>query len=676
MRTAIARERPLPAACMAVVVAATGLLMALPLSGARAQPNDADPPVGVAAYDSGTVVLSDEHGACPRPLITNGHRPISFSPDGQHLLTAVSDTIGIVNLVTGDLILYEVEARDTNDVGLLVGPDAWSDDSGRVAIKAGPDLVIVPSDGTPATVTPLSGAYASGAPGWAGDTLVVGTIVNGSSGSEFELWSLPADGTEASVVYEDTGHLINEVIGTADGTVIMQNSIRAQLSIGHLDGSTPVARFSGQVFGMALSPNEELLAFAASDQSETAALYLLGLTSPTPGRLVEEVWAGYDSTTPSWVGDRIAVRLPSPSFDVTLLDPDSGERFRVHAPAEDPSLAVGALHPDVSVGCRIDAGRITDTHHEYAHDAAIQFSVETWPDDQAEHVVLARQDDFADALAGSVLLGDGPLLYPQTNTGLDGFVRAEIDRVLGGDGLVYLLGGPAALSDDIDLDLRSAGYQTRRLAGPSRIETAIAVAQEAVGTGPAADVAVARAYGTPDNPTAAWADSIAAGGWAAATGTPIVITPSDTLHPALADFLDRHAVERTLVLGGSAAISETVVDQLPDPHRLAGTNRAGTAVSIADGLLGPVSAAVVFDGYANEGWAYGLAAASFAASTNAAMILTNHDTLPPASQAWLGRCDAPDLFVWAANGPFASTVDGPVISDSLLTTIAGVRQGC
>jgi hypothetical protein len=96
---------------------------------------------------------------------------------------------------------------------------------------------------------------------------------------------------------------------------------------------------------------------------------------------------------------------------------------------------------------------------------------------KAKGVVLARGDAFPDALAGGPLAGyvDGPLLLSPSNA-LPAEVRAEIDRVLGGSGTVYLLGG--TLSSSINNALRSAGYQTKRLAGANRYETAIAIARE------------------------------------------------------------------------------------------------------------------------------------------------------------------------------------------------------
>ena len=82
---------------------------------------------------------------------------------------------------------------------------------------------------------------------------------------------------------------------------------------------------------------------------------------------------------------------------------------------------------------------------------AIQSSWAEFGDGQAGAVVLARSDAFPDALAGTPLAAaaHAPLLLTPP-TGLDDRVRAEIARVLAPGGAVYLLGGPSALSPDVE----------------------------------------------------------------------------------------------------------------------------------------------------------------------------------------------------------------------------------
>ena len=120
------------------------------------------------------------------------------------------------------------------------------------------------------------------------------------------------------------------------------------------------------------------------------------------------------------------------------------------------------------------------------YETAVCVSYWTWYDHddpqapaKAKAVVLARGDIFPDALAGGPLAAyrQGPLLLT-TPTSLRPEVKSEIERVLAPGGLVYLLGGTASLANGIRDELQQAGYQTKRLAGSNRYETAIAVAEE------------------------------------------------------------------------------------------------------------------------------------------------------------------------------------------------------
>jgi hypothetical protein len=122
------------------------------------------------------------------------------------------------------------------------------------------------------------------------------------------------------------------------------------------------------------------------------------------------------------------------------------------------------------------------------YETAVCVSYWTWYDhddpgapvtSKATAVVLARGDIFPDALAGGPLAAytGGPLLLT-TPSSLRPEVKSEIERVLAPGGLVYLLGGTNSLSNGIRDQLQQAGFQTKRLAGSDRYETAIAVAEE------------------------------------------------------------------------------------------------------------------------------------------------------------------------------------------------------
>lgn len=313
--------------------------------------------------------------------------------------------------------------------------------------------------------------------------------------------------------------------------------------------------------------------------------------------------------------------------------------------SNDPDDSNNSASVDVIV-------RRLDSFAQSLIDAAIQASRDRFPgggfaggdgdvQTQASHVVLARVDVFADALAGSVLTGDAPLLFT-TGGVLDNDTAQEIRRVLPGGGTVYLLGGEAALSGAVEAAVQAFGYTPVRLAGPSRIETALAVADEARTLFGGTDVGIARAFGTEGNETAAWADSVTGGGWAADTGTPIVLTPTASLHPAVAAWVEANAPMERVVLGGTAAISEAVATAVNATDRVAGDERAGTAVAISRELRGVEPdgsrSYLLINGFDDDGWGYGMIAAGISADTGAPVLVTQTNTAPPATEAEVDSC--------------------------------------
>jgi putative cell wall-binding protein len=244
----------------------------------------------------------------------------------------------------------------------------------------------------------------------------------------------------------------------------------------------------------------------------------------------------------------------------------------------------------------------------------------------AEHAVLARSDVFPDAMAGGPLAGTGGPLLLGSSDRLDPAVRSELERVLPEHATVYVLGGDAAISDDV-VEALEERWTVERLAGPERTATAAKVAEVVRARSGATTVMLARAG--PDD-AAPWADALAGGAYGAKEGIPVLLTPTDTLAPPTRAALK--GVERTIVLGGVAAISAEVAQQTPNPRRIGADERTGTAVAIAEQLWGRTKGAkddkvLVGDAYAQGAWVRALAASPFAAREQAPLLLTSSTTL-------------------------------------------------
>lgn len=167
-----------------------------------------------------------------------------------------------------------------------------------------------------------------------------------------------------------------------------------------------------------------------------------------------------------------------------------------------------------------------------------------------------------------------------------------------------------------------------RLAGDDRIATAVAVAARAFPDGaPVALLARADAY----------PDALAGSPLATALGGPLLLNPSDTLHPLVREELRRLGVDQVVLLGGQAAQSEAVADALAaEGHavrRVSGGNRFATAVAVADEVtaLGPSNEVVVVEGAdpdPTRGFPDALSAAGLAASQGMPILLTTTEQLP------------------------------------------------
>lgn len=105
----------------------------------------------------------------------------------------------------------------------------------------------------------------------------------------------------------------------------------------------------------------------------------------------------------------------------------------------------------------------------------------------------------------------------------------------------------------------------------------------------------------------------------------MLVTPSDRLHPDTAAALGSIGPEFIEVLGGEAAIPNDVVAALPDDHpgRTAGSTRDETAKLIAlthDSSGIDNGRVAVIDGWSEDAWGYGLAAAGLASDAGAAVV--------------------------------------------------------
>ena len=253
-----------------------------------------------------------------------------------------------------------------------------------------------------------------------------------------------------------------------------------------------------KAFGAASIPlnTSTSLSFTITNPNSGTSLSGLGFTDTLPAGLVVAtpngltgscgggtITATAGSGSVSLSGAALAVSA-SCSFLVNVTGTTSGAQ---HNSVTATSTEGGVSSPataDLTVASAAATPLPTRIFGATAIDTAIAVSQTGFPTDgSAGAVVLARSDFFSDALTGGPLAAKvgGPLLItPGTpvSSSLDPRVLAEIQRVLPTGKTVYILGGTAALSSNIDTALTNAGYVVKRVQGANEFATAVAVANQ------------------------------------------------------------------------------------------------------------------------------------------------------------------------------------------------------
>ncbi len=253
----------------------------------------------------------------------------------------------------------------------------------------------------------------------------------------------------------------------------------------------------------------------------------------------------------------------------------------------------------------------------------------------AKAVVIARADDFADALAGTpfaVKVG-GPLLVTG-KASLDVRVREEIRRVLAATGDVYVLGGGNAVSTVVVDGITSLGFNPVRIAGTDRFDTAMRIAEQ---FGAPTLVLLCSGLSFPD--------ALSAGAAAAAKGGFVLLTNGASLPPAVAQFMVDHPAAQYIAVGGPAA------QAAPTATPIVGATRFDTAVQVAEQLFG---APTVVGAASGETFPDGLSGGAMIGKVGGPLLLVPSSTrLSPVVRSYLQAHAATVASVEVFGGPDA-----------------------
>lgn len=185
----------------------------------------------------------------------------------------------------------------------------------------------------------------------------------------------------------------------------------------------------------------------------------------------------------------------------------------------------------------------------------------------ADTIIIARADDFPDALTGAPLAYKyhAPILLTNPE-----YLTAEAYRTVKdfNPTKIIILGGYEAVPSAIEAQLFEIA-PVSRIAGENRYGTAAAIAELLGVKGQAILVNCSN-----------FPDAVAAASHAAYRGKPILLTSTDMLSEETETALKKYSVTHTEVIGGQEAISDKVYSKLPAPRRLSGGDRFATSAEV------------------------------------------------------------------------------------------------
>jgi N-acetylmuramoyl-L-alanine amidase len=192
--------------------------------------------------------------------------------------------------------------------------------------------------------------------------------------------------------------------------------------------------------------------------------------------------------------------------------------------------------------------------------------------DMDKTVILTTGVEPADALSAgplSAIYGQAPILLNNSSSLLPE-VKDELKRL--GATKVVIIGGPVAISPNVENAIISLGIQTERISGATRFETNLRIVEK---LGSVNGVFVASGMSYPD--ALASAPIAAANNWA------IVLTEQNNMSAETLKYLSG---KKTVILGGPNVVSQSIQNQLVQQNgtqnvvRLSGSDRYETLASI------------------------------------------------------------------------------------------------
>ena len=265
----------------------------------------------------------------------------------------------------------------------------------------------------------------------------------------------------------------------------------------------------------------------------------------------------------------------------------------------------------------------------------------------ADTVILASGKNNADALVSASFANahKAPILLTNKDT-TDESVLNEISRLKAKN--IIIVGGSSSVSYKVEGDMRSKGYNVRRISGNDRYETSAIIAQEVKDlTGASKAILI---NGAKD------ADALTVSSLATSQGLPVFMTKSGDLEAHAKSKLNSWNLDKIYVVGGRNSISDYTMNQVKAKikTRLSGQDRFKTALAIADESYPDTNKVMFANGYNAID---ALSAGAVTARAKMPIILINRTSVPSSIKNRLDGKLSQSVILGGENTIVSSIVD-------------------
>ena len=317
-------------------------------------------------------------------------------------------------------------------------------------------------------------------------------------------------------------------------------------------------------------------------KAKVTKLSVLEAAEARLAQLKAEAQEAADRAAAQAVADQIAA-LPAAS---AVTPNDAGAVSAARAALDNLTASQRAYVPQASidklVACEqaLSKRTITRIAGDYANETSALISREAFT--SSDWVVLARDDDFADALGATGVAGvlDCPIILTD-RMALSDAAADEISRL--GAKNCYIIGGTGAMKTQLETDLKGVGVTfVDRLWGDNSYDTSLACARKVVELG-----------GKPDEAIIAMStnfqDALSMSSYAYKYKVPVILQTWGTyasdrgFTPEAQQWLQG---KKLVVAGGAGAISNESVSPYTVTVRLWGDSGYDTSQAIAEWMVG------------------------------------------------------------------------------------------